>query len=132
MDRPATSGNEGSGRPAAAAVAEDERVPPFHRQAEAPGRASASTSTAATSEPAQNHSASGVSRHPETMKWLCSGDILMIRLPVILKLATCAITETVSTTKTRARSGRYQRKPVAIAAAAMAVPNERRPVYLRM
>src|SRR5256712_4737197 len=126
-DRSATTRNEGCGRPAAAAVAEDERVPPFHGQAEAPGRASASTSTAATSEPAQNHSARGVSPHPETMKWLCSGDILMIRLPVILKLATCAITETVSMTKTSASSGRYQRKPAAIAAAAMAGPHARLP-----
>src|SRR3989441_2349212 len=127
-DRSATTRNEGCSRPAAAAVAEDERVPPRHGQAEAPGRASASTRTAATSEPAQNHSASGVSCHPDTMQWLCSGGNLMIRLPVILKLATCAITETVSMTKTSVSSGRYQRKPVAIAAAAMAVPSARLPV----
>ncbi len=52
----------------------------------------------------------------------------MMRFPVILKLATWAITETVSMTKTSANSGRYQRKPVVMAAATIAVPSARLPV----
>src|SRR5205809_5005814 len=127
-DGAAPTPDEGGGGAPAATVADDERVSTGFDHAPDPGRASARASTAATKEPVQNQSASGVSRQPATMKWLCSGDIRMIRFPVSLKLATCAITEKVSTTKTRASSGRYQRKPVAMAAATMAVPSARLPV----
>src|SRR5204863_9719680 len=70
-DRSAATSNKGCGRPTAAPVAEDEGLPAVcldRHYAAGPGCASASASTAATREPVQNHSASGVSRQPETMK----------------------------------------------------------------
>src|SRR5207253_5432762 len=128
QDGTAAAPDEGRGGAPAATVADHERVSTGLDHALGPGRASARASTAATREPVQNQSASGVSRQPATMKWLCSGDIRMMRLPVILKLATCAITEMVSTVKTRASRGRYQRKPVVMAVATIAVPSARLPV----
>src|SRR5205809_2711149 len=127
-DGAAPAQDEGRGGASATTIADHERVSTGVDHVPGPGRASARASTAATREPVQNQSASGVSRQPATMKWLCKGDIRMIRFPVSLKLATCAITETVSTTKTRASSGRYQRKPVVMAAATIAVPSARLPV----
>src|SRR5882762_4070736 len=40
-----------------------------------------------------------VSRHPESSKWWCSGDILKMRRPVNLNEATCSTTDIPSSTK---------------------------------
>ena len=68
--------DEGGGGPATPAIADHQGVPALDVRAAGrplchaagPGRASASASTAATTDPIQNHRASGVSRQPPTMK----------------------------------------------------------------